>query len=101
MAQTTTSTHRCLNPKICSRLHAYTLDKETWHMFETVPLAHEVKAIQHAVAVLEDEQQLAVERKPWWFCTIYPGSEISEEHLGGSVTGCGHAVAYHEEHRQI
>jgi hypothetical protein len=65
MAQTTTSAHRHPNPRICPRLHAYTLDKETWHAFETVPLAHKVKAIQHTVAVLEDEQQLAAEeRKP-------------------------------------
>jgi homocysteine S-methyltransferase len=54
-------------------------------VFETVPLAREVKAIRRAV---EDEHQLTAEKKPWWVCTIYPGGEIPEEHPG-------------EEHRQI
>jgi hypothetical protein len=66
MAQMTTSAHRHLNPKICLQLHAYTLDKEMWRVFETVPLTHKVKAIQHAVAVLEDVRQLAVEERKLW-----------------------------------
>lgn len=68
------------------RLRVYASDKETWRAvdavaFETIPLAHEVKAIRRAVATLEDELAPG-ERKPWWVCTVYPGGEFPEEHAG-------------------
>jgi hypothetical protein len=50
------------------RLRIDASDMETWHAVDA--LAREVRAIQRAVAALE-------EHKPWWVCTVHAAGEFS------------------------